>query len=170
MVWKLCHCNCPRHVRPAAVAHPDTPPYKLQAKSRRGGVKQPHPLMSPHRGWARSEPIPDPCRPGGSLPCWGLTRKLLPGSPRDHWGLSGQADTGASPASIAPRCPVLEPSGRCQRSTLCCPAPKPRLLLPQRVQGKRRGPAGVWLPLPGPVHLSVCVYVYTCVTCVHMGR
>lgn len=163
MAWKLCQCTCPRPVSPAAGPPPDTPQDKLQAKSRRGGVRQPHPLMSPRRGGAQVSAH------AGPLPTWALIRKLPPGSPRDPGGLPGQAGTGVSPPSIAPRALARSPLPGVRAPPRAAQHPGPGSFCPRGCRGSAGRQPGAWLPLPGPVHLSVCVYVYTCVTCVHMG-
>lgn len=153
----------PTSCQPCCRAPPDTPQDKLQAKSRRGGVRQPHPLMSPRRGGAQVSAH------AGPLPTWALIRKLPPGSPRDPGGLPGQAGTGVSPPSIAPRALARSPLPGVRAPPRAAQHPGPGSFCPRGCRGSAGRQPGAWLPLPGPVHLSVCVYVYTCVTCVHMG-
>lgn len=79
-------CGRPPEVSPPESAHPDerpTPSCKQRAEM--GRVKQPHPLMSPRGLDPGQNPSQTPAQPWGHPP-WGLIGKLLPGSPRNHWG------------------------------------------------------------------------------------
>ena len=76
---------------PAGPPRPPATP-QLQPKSRRGESEPATPFNVP--AWLGPGQSPSWTRqPWGSLLPWALITELLPGSPQDHWGPSGQAGT-----------------------------------------------------------------------------
>lgn len=132
------------------------PPSSCKQRAEEGRVRQPHPLMA-HTGLgqvrAHPRPLPASSLRGSLLP-WGLVRKLLRGSPQDHWGPLGQAGTVSVPTGRWPH------SGPTPFAALRCLGPEPSALSAQE--------AGRGLPISPSVWTWGHVYIY--VTCVCVGR
>lgn len=152
----------PTSCQPCCRAPPDTPQDKLQAKSRRGGSETAAPFN-----------VPTPGRGPGQRPCWtpadlGAHQEAAAGEPPGPRGPPRTGRHGSVPPFHRPPRPGPKSSARRPRSTPCCPAPGPGLLLPQRVQGKRWAPAGGLAPTARACPpLGLCVRLYMCYLCTY---
>lgn len=162
--WRGSSANVPAHVLSALLQGPPRhPPRQAASKEQERGSETAAPFN-----------VPTPGRGPGQRPCWtpadlGAHQEAAAGEPPGPRGPPRTGRHGSVPPSIAPCALARSPLPGVRAPPRAAQHPGPGSFCPRGCRGSAGRQPGAWLPLPGPVHLSVCVYVYTCVTCVHMG-
>lgn len=161
--WRGSSANVPAHVLSALLQGPPRhPPRQAASKEQERGSETAAPFN-----------VPTPGRGPGQRPCWtpadlGAHQEAAAGEPPGPRGPPRTGRHGSVPPFHRPPRPGPKSSARRPRSTPCCPAPGPGLLLPQRVQGKRWAPAGGLAPTARACPpLGLCVRLYMCYLCTY---